>query len=72
MYSSESQTWDNFVVSDATCCSYTEQYCCLLQQLGFDNRFWLTLSLLRVINVKILLQPHKKYDITQYGELDFS
>ena len=32
----------------------------------------LTLSLLRVINVKILLQPHKKYDITQYGELDFS
>ena len=32
----------------------------------------LTLSLLRVINVKIPLQPHKKYDITQYGELDFS
>ena len=30
----------------------------------------LTLSLLRVINVKIPLQPHKKYDITQYGELD--
>ena len=25
----------------------------------------LTLSLLRVINVKIPLQPHKKYDITQ-------
>ena len=24
-----------------------------------------TLSLLRVINVKIPLQPHKKYDITQ-------
>ena len=33
---------------------------------------FLTLSLLRVINVKISLQPHKKYDITQYGELDFS
>ena len=33
---------------------------------------FLTLSLLRVINVKIPLQPHKKYDITQYGELDFS
>ena len=32
----------------------------------------LALSLLRVINVKIPLQPHKKYDITQYGELDFS
>ena len=32
----------------------------------------LTLSLLRVINVKIPLQPRKKYDITQYGELDFS
>ena len=32
----------------------------------------LTLSLLRVINVKIPLQPHKKYDITQYGELDLS
>ena len=32
----------------------------------------LTLSLLRVINVKIPLQPHKKYDITQYGELDFA
>ena len=25
-----------------------------------------------VINVKIPLQNHKKYDITQYGELDFS
>ena len=37
-----------------------------------NNRFKLTLSLLRVINVKIPLQPHKKYDITQYGELDFS
>ena len=32
----------------------------------------LTLSRRRVINVKIPLQPHKKYDITQYGELDFS
>ena len=32
----------------------------------------LTLSVLTVINVKIPLQPHKKYDITQYGELDFS
>ena len=29
----------------------------------------LSLSLLRVINVKIPLQPHKKYDITQYEEL---
>ena len=27
---------------------------------------------LRVINVKIPLQPHNTYDITQYGELDFS
>ena len=32
----------------------------------------LTLSLLGVINVKIPLQPHKKYDITQYREFDFS
>ena len=32
----------------------------------------LTLSLPRMINVKIPLQPYKKYDITQYGELDFS
>ena len=32
----------------------------------------LTLSLLRVINVKIPLQPHHKYYSTQYGELDFS
>ena len=29
----------------------------------------LTLSLLRVINVKFLLQSHQKYNITQYGEL---
>ena len=35
---------------------------------------WLvsTLSLPRVINVKLLLQPHQKYYITQYGELVFS
>ena len=39
---------------------------------GWEGRASLTLSLLRVINVKIPLQPHKKYDITQYGELDFS
>ena len=32
----------------------------------------LTLSLPRVINFKILLQPHQKYNITQYGELGFS
>ena len=32
----------------------------------------ITLSLPRVINVKFLLQPHQKYYITQYGELDFS
>ena len=32
----------------------------------------LTLSLLRVINVKFLLQPHQKYYITQQGELGFS
>ena len=29
------------------------------------DRFLLTLSLLRVINVKILLLPQKKYDITR-------
>ena len=32
----------------------------------------LTLSLLRVINFKFLLQCHKKYEITQHGELGFS
>ena len=32
----------------------------------------LTLSLLRVINVKFPLQPHQKYNITQYEELGFS
>ena len=31
-----------------------------------------TLPLPRVINFKFLLQPHKKYYITQYGELGFS
>ena len=40
--------------------------------MGGGGSGFLTLSLLRVINVKIPLQPHKKYDITQYGELDFS
>ena len=39
--------------------------------MGGGSGFF-TLSLLRVINVKIPLQPQKKYDITQYGELDFS
>ena len=32
----------------------------------------LTLSLSRVINFKLLLQPHQKYYITQYEELGFS
>ena len=32
----------------------------------------LTLSLPRVINFKLLLQPHQKYYITQYEELGFS
>ena len=32
----------------------------------------LTLSLLRVISFKFLLQPHQKYHIAQYGELDSS
>ena len=52
--------------------SKTNESCCGLQG---DIKFkWitLTLSLLRVTNVKIPLQPHKKYDITQHGELDFS
>ena len=31
----------------------------------------LTLSLPRVINIKFPLQPHQKYNITQYGELGF-
>ena len=47
--------------SDSVKCSQNSaSHCCI------------TLSLLRVINVKIPLQPHKKYDITQYGELGFS
>ena len=37
--------------------------------LGFST---LTLSLPRVINFKLLLQPHQKYNITQYEELGFS
>ena len=32
----------------------------------------LSLSLPRVINLKFPLQPHQKYNITQYGELGFS
>ena len=32
----------------------------------------LTLSLPRVINIKLPLQPHQKYYITQYRELGFS
>ena len=40
------------------------------------NRAWqmvlLTLSLPTVINFKIPLQPHQKYEITQNGELGFS
>ena len=32
----------------------------------------LILSLPRVINAKFLLQPHQKYYVTQYEELDFS
>ena len=36
------------------------------------KRHALTLSFLRVVNVKFLLQPHQKYYITQYGELGFS
>ena len=39
---------------------------------ALGNGSTLTLSLLRVINVKIPLQPYKKYDITQYGGRDFS
>ena len=41
----------------------------------FDKTFWFqvgTLSLPRVINFKFPLQPHQKYDITQYEELGFS
>ena len=38
-----------------------------------DNpAFLFTLSLLRVINFKFPLQPHRKYYITQYEELCFS
>ena len=35
-------------------------------------KIFLTLSLPRVINFKFPLQPHQKYNITQYGELGFS
>ena len=38
----------------------------VLPRAGYQTKgLSLTLSLLRVINVKIPLQPHKKYDITQ-------
>ena len=36
------------------------------------NKLLLTLSLLRVINVKFPLQLHQKYYIAQYEELGFS
>ena len=50
----------------------THQYIFIGKRFRNVKNTVLTLSLLRVINVKILLQLHKKYDITQYGELDFS
>ena len=34
--------------------------------------FGITVSLPRVINFKLPLQPHQKYYITQYEELDLS
>ena len=55
--------------------------CCV--GLGVDKLIWmaqlqtpsrntvLTLSLPKMINFKFLLHPHKKYYITQYGELGF-
>ena len=47
---------------------------CMCLNLGSDTLciVCLTLSLLRVINVKFPLQPNQKYYITQWGELDFS
>ena len=45
------------------------------QGFGCNERksgFRLRLLLPRVINVKFPLQPHQKYNITQYEELDFS
>ena len=43
----------------ASILQHVQHYCC------GNNSGNLTLSLLRVINIKIPLQPHKKYDITQ-------
>ena len=41
-------------------------------RISFIRLVVLTLSFLRVINVKFILQPQPKYHITQYGELGFS
>ena len=50
-----------------TCCMHFPPRTCKAADLAA-----LTLSLLRVISFKFPLQPHQKYDITQYGELGFS
>ena len=42
------------------------------RNLEITKRNDLTLPLPRVINFKLLLQLHQKYNITQYGELGFS
>ena len=44
----------------------------LLDSVLLSSEGEITLSLLRVINVKFPLEPHQKYNITQYGELGFS
>ena len=44
----------------------------LVRSAVVRDRITLTLSLPRVIKIKLPLQPHKKYNITQCGELGFS
>ena len=43
------------------------------EESGPGQSEWTVMSpIRRVINIKFLLQPHQKYDLTQYGELGFS
>ena len=64
----EIRTWKRLAWT-TVCALFTRQSSKII---NLNRGPFLTLSPLRVINVKIPLQPHKKYDITQYGELDFS
>ena len=83
VYLREAFWWTEFgkpqgVVTETSLLRRIQTWSPLLISESLGLVFWspitedLTLSLLRMINVKFPLQPHQKYYITQYGELDFS